>query len=191
MSRIAYYRSSTADQSVQAQREALGGSFDREFVDEGVSGSVVAAMRPALAELLDYVRHGDEVHVYAVDRLGRDALDVQNTVRVLAKKGVTVEVRGLGKLGGDVGELVLAVLAQLADMERRRIKERCDSGRVAARAALQATGKTHRGKASLGRPVAHNGATVAQWRLDNSASISMTASHFSISTATVKRYCSA
>lgn len=191
MSRIAYYRSSTADQSVEAQRAALGGDFEREFQDEGVSGAVLAADRPAFAELLGYVRSGDVVSVYAVDRLGRDALDVQSTVRRLLDKNVVVEVRGLGQIGRGAGELVLAVLAQVADMERLRIKERCDSGRAAARASLIATGKTHRGKPSLGRPKACPTEEVVQWRQANSASVSATAKHFKISVPTVKRYCAA
>lgn len=189
MSRIAYYRSSTADQSVEAQRTALGSAFDREFIDEGISGAVLASARPAFAELLGYVREGDVVCVYAVDRLGRDALDVQSTVRKLLDMGVVVEVRGLGQIGRGVGELVLAVLAQVADMERQRIKERCDSGRDAARASLRATGKTHRGKVSLGRPKACSIDEVVTWRRTNAASISATARQFGISEPTVKRYC--
>ncbi|WP_083987656.1 recombinase family protein [Croceicoccus marinus] len=42
MSRIAYYRVSTGDQSVDAQRKALGDGFDREFEDVGVSGATRA-----------------------------------------------------------------------------------------------------------------------------------------------------
>lgn len=192
MSRIAYFRVSTADQSVEAQRTALGGAFDREFKDEGVSGSVLAAKRPGFAKLLEFVREGDTVVVYAVDRLGRDALDVQTTVRGLREKKVTVEVHGLGPIGGTpVGELIFAVLAQVADMERRRITERCESGRVAAREALAATGRTHRGKTSLGRPKAREGGEVASWRKAEGKSIRETAEHFGLSGSTVKRYCAA
>ena len=128
MARIAYYRVSTSDQSIEAQRAALGGGFDKEFRDEGVSGGVLAADRPGFAEMLSYVREGDTVCVYAVDRLGRDALDVQATVRRLIDAGVTVDVRGLGPIGRGVGELILAVLAQVAEMERRRIAERTADG---------------------------------------------------------------
>jgi putative DNA-invertase from lambdoid prophage Rac len=191
MTRIAYFRVSTGDQSIEAQRQALGGRFDREFSDEGVSGSVLAANRPGFSALLSYVREGDTVSVFAVDRLGRDALDVQSTVRSLLEKGVTVDVHGLGAIGRGVGELILAVLAQVADMERQKIRERCDAGRVAARAAIEATGRTHRGKESLGRPKAADGSAVAGWRRENRASIKDTAEHFSLSAATVKRYCAA
>ena len=190
MARIAYYRVSTSDQSIESQRHALsqGKPFDKEFWDEGVSGAVPAAKRPEFAKLLDYVREGDSIHVYAVDRLGRDALDVQATVRSLVKRGVSVEVRGLGVVAEGVGELILAVLAQIADMERKRISERTAAGRATAKASLEATGKTHRGKASLGRPLGGDPAQVREWREANKASISATAAHFSLSTATVKRY---
>jgi putative DNA-invertase from lambdoid prophage Rac len=191
MTRIGYYRVSTGDQSIEAQRRALGGRFDREFSDEGVSGSVLAANRPGFSALLSYVREGDTVSVFAVDRLGRDALDVQSTVRSLLEKGVTVDVHGLGAIGRGVGELILAVLAQVADMERQKIRERCDAGRVAAKAAIEATGRTHRGKESLGRPRAADGSAVALWRRENRASIRDTAGHFGLSAATVKRYCAA
>ena len=191
MTRIAYYRVSTLDQSVEAQRQALGGSFEREFIDEGVSGATLAADRPGFAPLLQYVREGDVLCIYAIDRLGRDALDVQAVIRRLLDKGVTVDVKGLGPIGRGVGELVVAVLAQIADMERARIKERCDAGRVAAKAALASTGRTHRGKVSLGRPVAGDRLEVLKWRKANAASIAATAVHFGLSTATVKRYCAA
>ena len=191
MSRIAYYRVSTEGQSIEAQRTALGGGFDREFADEGVSGATMAADRPGFSKLLSYIREGDTLCVAALDRLGRDALDVQATVRRLLDMGVTLDVKGLGPIGRGVGELIVAVLAQMADMERSRIKERCDAGRVAARASIAATGRTHHGKHGLGRPMAADAVEVASWRKTNGASISQTMAHFGISKATVSRYCSA
>lgn len=187
--RIAYYRVSTGDQSIEAQRHALGPDFDKEFTDEGVSGGIMAANRPGFAKLLEQVRRGDTVCVYAVDRLGRDALDVQSTVRRLIDTGVTVDIHGLGQIGRGVGEIILAVLAQVADMERHKIRERTEAGRAATRARLEAGGKTRRGKDSLGRPKAQDGFAVAAWRRDNGASIRQTAQQFGLSDATVKRYC--
>lgn len=187
--RIAYFRVSTKDQSIEAQRGSLGGSFDKEFQDEGVSGAVLAADRPGFSAMLNFVREGDTVFVYAVDRLGRDAIDVQQTVRTLIDKGVSVHVHGLGVIAKGVGELILAVLAQVASMERARIVERCEAGRAVARDSLAATGKTHRGKAGLGRPIAQDRVAVSAWRQENSASITETAKHFGLSTATIKRYC--
>lgn len=189
--RVAYYRVSTTDQSIAAQRTAMGGNFDQEFSDEGVSGGVMAAERTGFAAMLKGLRDGDTVHVYAVDRLGRDAIDVQLTVRRLLEAGVTVDVHGIGPIGRGVGELILAVLAQVAEMERRRIAERTAAGRSAARQALAETGRTHRGKESLGRPFAADAETVRGWRKENGASISATAHRFKLSAATVKRYCAA
>lgn len=187
--RIAYYRVSTTDQSIEAQRNALGGKFDKEFSDQGVSGAVLAADRPGFSELLTYAREGDIVCVYAVDRLGRDSIDVQSTVKALMKRGVGVEIHGLGKIEGEHGQFILTLFAQFAQMEKARIKERCDAGRKTAREALATTGLTHRGKESLGRPLAASPEAVKAWRDANSASIAKTAEHWGLSTATVKRYC--
>lgn len=189
MASIAYLRVSTGDQSVESQRAALGGPFDKEYTDEGVSGAVPATKRPGFAKMMEFIREGDILHVYAVDRLGRDALDVQSTVRALLNKGVAVEVRGLGRIARGAGEIILAVLAQVADMERQRITERTEAGRQAARESLARTGRTHRGKISLGRPVAHDPAFVAGWRQAEGASLAETADRFELSLATVKRYC--
>ncbi len=189
MSTIAYYRVSTQDQSIQSQRTAMGGSFDEEFEDVGVSGAILAAKRPGFAKLLAFIRKGDTLHVHAVDRLGRDALDVQSTVRLLLDKGVAVHVQGLGVMAKGAGELILAVLAQVADMERQRIAERTAAGRQVARESLTRTGLTHRGKESLGRPVKADAGEVARWRREGGASLASTAAHWGLSLATVKRYC--
>lgn len=193
MSHIAYYRVSSNSQSIDAQKASLAHAtmIAKEFMDEGVSGAVPAANRPGFAAMLEYVREGDTIHVYAVDRLGRDAIDVQTTIRALLRKGVTVEVNGLGSIGPGVGELIVAVLAQVADMERTRINERTASGRALAKATLAATGLTHRGKESLGRPAKANLVAVKAWRTANKASISQVAAHFKLSESTVKRYCAA
>ena len=200
MSSIAYYRVSTSDQSIESQRHSLlkdapPGGFDEEYQDEGVSGSVMAADRPGFAKLLGYIRKGDVLYISAVDRLGRDAIDIQTTVRRLLDRDVKVCVQGLGLIARGVGELILAVLAQVAEMEKRRIAERTAAGRSKAREALAATGKTHKGKTSLGRPVGRvagrllEPSDIALWRYANEASIAETASMWELSESTVKRYC--
>ncbi|MDM0073981.1 recombinase family protein [Variovorax sp. J2P1-59] len=190
MSHLAYYRVSTNDQSIEAQRTALGSvKFSKEFSDVGVSGGVPAAQRPGFAALLSFVREGDTIHVYALDRLGRDALDVQATVRDLLARGVSLDVKGLGVIAKGVGEIIVAVLAQVADMERQKINERTAAGRAAARASLAATGKTQHGKTSLGRRPSADAAAVVAWRNQHGASQAQAAAEFGISVATVKRYC--
>lgn len=95
-------------------------------------------------------------------------------------------MRGLGVIGRRFCELILVVLAQVADVERQRIKERCDSGRAAA---LATVGKTHKGKAGLGRPIVNDAEVVKACRAENPASIAQTAKHFGLSVSTINRYC--
>lgn len=190
-SRIAYYRVSTTDQSIESQRATMAGPFDDEFSDTGVSGATLAASRPGFSALLNYIRKGDTLYVYAVDRLGRDAIDVQSTVRDLMARGILVHIHGLGLIAEGVGELIIAVLSQVATMERNRIIERTAAGRETAREHLERTGLTHKGKASMGRPFEGVPEEVSAWRKANSASISTTAAQFNLSTSTVKRYCAA
>jgi putative DNA-invertase from lambdoid prophage Rac len=186
MARLAYHRVSTRDQSIESQRHTLGGQFDKEFSDNGVSGTVAALERPGFKACAEYVREGDTLCVYAVDRLGRDSIDVQTTVRDLMAKGVIVDVHGLGPIVGDAGVLILTLLAQLAQMERNRIVERTDAGRAKAKESLATTGRTQHGKASLGRPVQHDARTIAAWSWEN-GSIAKTSEHFGVSEATVSR----
>jgi len=193
MAHIAYYRVSDKSQSIAAQRSSLsaGLTFDKEFQDEGVSGGIPALHRPGFNALLAYVREGDTLHVYAIDRLGRDAIDVQMTIKMLLAKNVTVNVRGLGPIAAGVGELIVAVLAQVAEMEKQRINERTAGGRKLAKETLAATGRTHKGKKSMGRPAKDDAEAVRKWKKDNAASISATAKYFELSESTVKRYCAA
>lgn len=191
MAHLLYLRVSSLSQSIESQRQAMmqdGIEFE-EYIDEGVSGAVLAANRPSFAAMLTYARKGDTIHVYAVDRLGRDAIDVMSTVKGLLAKGVSVNIKGLGVIAKGAGELIVNVLAQVAEMERERIRERTSNGREVAKASLAATGKTHRGKDSLGRPALADAAEVSAWRTENKASIAATAKQFNLSASTVKRYC--
>jgi putative DNA-invertase from lambdoid prophage Rac len=105
--------------------------------------------------------------------------------------GVTVDVHGLGPIAGDAGKIILAVLAQVAEGERRKINERTAAGRVTARECLQRTGRTHKGKISMGRPLEADPVLVRKWKVANKASISVTAKQFDLSQSTIKRYCAA
>ena len=194
MATIAYYRVSTSDQSIESQRSILIKytniiQFDKEFSDEGISGSTPAHTRAGFKELLNYIREGDTLHVYSVDRLGRDALDIQTTIRNLLNKNVNVNIYGLGLVGKGVGEIIIAVLAQIAEMEKQRILERTNHGRLLAKKSIADTGKTHRGKLSLGRPIKADINEITKWRKLNNSSLSQTAKYFNISLSTVKRYC--
>lgn len=186
--RIAYFRTSAPGQSVEAQRHAMGGTFDLEFTDEFVSGGVLAADRPGWRELMGKIRKGDTVCVFAVDRLGRDAIDIQATARQLMALGVTVDILGIGPLVGDAGELVLAVMASFAQSERNRIRQRTSAGMAAAQRSLAETGQTQHGRTRIGRAPAADPFEVNAWRSRHGASIPATCARFKISRATVLRY---
>lgn len=177
---IAYVRVSTDDQTNENQRRAIESRYNvsRWFEEEGVSGSIPASQRPAMGALLAYVREGDTVVVVAIDRLGRNTIDVLTTVETLKAKGVSlVSMREGFDLATPAGEFMLTMLAAVAKLERENIKARQMAGIERARAE---------GK-NLGREKVINDDEVRQWRQANSASIKATAEHFGISTASVKR----
>ena len=195
MTTIYYLRVSTKDQSIESQRTALGIPGDVDpctvFMDEGVSGAINALDRPGFARCVAYARSGDVLRVAALDRLGRDAIDVQATFAMLIGKGVIVDVLGMGVVAGDVGRLLVTILSGVAQMERSKIAQRTAAGRETAKAHLLAYGKTHRDKASLGRPFETDPAEIKAWREAQSASQQQTADHFGVSLSTVKRACAA
>jgi putative DNA-invertase from lambdoid prophage Rac len=189
--KFAYYRVSSKEQSIEMQRNELqreaGEPFEQEWSDEGISGAVPALQRAGFAACEKHLRKGDTLYVYAIDRLGRDSIDVQTTVRDLHAKGVKIHVHGLGLIEGETGQLILTLFAQFAQMERARIAARTEAGRATARESLAATGKTHRGKASLGRPASVDLQAVAKWSREPGHSIMKAVEHFGVSEATVNR----
>ena len=84
---VAYRRVSSDDQSLDRQLDGVAG-VERVF-EEKISGSV--RDRPALREMIAFVREGDTVLVHSLDRLGRDLRDLLNIVEELNRKQVTVE----------------------------------------------------------------------------------------------------
>lgn len=179
---VAYLRVSTDDQTTENQRRAIEARYKvaKWFVEEGVSGGIPAAQRPAMASLMGYVREGDTVVVVAIDRLGRNTIDVLSTVEFLKAKGVSVvSMREGFDLATPAGKLMLTMLAAVAELEKDNIKARQMAGIERARAE---------GK-NLGREKVIDDLAVKTWRAENSASIKTTADHFGISTASVKRAC--
>ena len=179
---IGYLRVSTGEQSIGAQRHSIEQTHKVEtwFADEGVSGAVKALQRPGFAELFKFIRKGDTLIVPAVDRLGRNTIDVLNTVEALQGKGVSIiSLREGFDLSTPIGKAMLTMLAAVAELERSNIKTR----QMAGIAKAKAEGK------ALGREKTIDDAAVAIWRKKNSASIKLTAEHFGISLASVKRAC--
>lgn len=129
---IGYVRVSTSDQNVENQKQQItdaGYSVTRWFSDEAVSGAVKAGERPGFGELLSYVREGDTLIVIAIDRLGRNTIDVLSTVEMLQAKGVkVVSLREGFDLSTPVGKAMLTMMAGLASLEKDLIAERRTAG---------------------------------------------------------------
>ena len=179
---IAYVRVSTDDQTTENQRRSIEQRYNvtKWFQDSAVSGAVPATQRQGLSALLAYVREGDLVIVAAIDRLGRNTIDVLTTVEGLRAKGVSVvSLREGFDLATPVGKAMLTMLAAMAELEKENIRVRQMAGIERARAE---------GK-NLGREKVIDDAAVASWRMANNASIRETADHFSIAPASVKRAC--
>ncbi len=143
-----YGRVSTGQQTTENQRlelEQAGYLIEPDywFADEGISGKVCASQRPAFKELKGKIRRGETLVVSKLDRLGRDAIDVLQTVRDLGSKGVKVIVHQLGStdLTSPAGKLLLMMLSAVAEMERDLLVERTQAGLVRAKAEGKVLGR--------------------------------------------------
>ena len=142
MSRVfAYARVSTVTQLTENQREQIahaGYSIEpRRYVEETISGSVPASQRPGFQKLMDRMEKGDTLIVTKLDRIGRDSIDVQQTVTRFAEAGMRLIVLQLGNLDltSSSGAMIVKMLAAVADFERELIIERTQAGQARARAA--------------------------------------------------------
>ena len=88
MAKVGYARVSSVGQSLDVQREKLGGC-DKLF-EEKRSGTTDA--RPMLKQCLGYVREGDQLIVTRIDRLARSTLHLCQIAETLRKKGVDLVV---------------------------------------------------------------------------------------------------
>lgn len=113
------------------------------FADEGISGKVAASQRPAFKKLLGQIRKGETLVVSKLDRLGRDAIDVLQTVRMFGNREVKVVVHQLGStdLTSPAGKLLLSMLAAVAEMERDLLVERTQAGLARAKAEGKILGR--------------------------------------------------
>lgn len=144
---FAYCRVSTNDQNPENQKlEILNSGFSVEpkrFVEEKISGSVYASRRPEFIKLLDRLEEGDSLVVTKLDRLGRNALDVRQTIDLLAERGVKVHCLALGStdLTSSSGKMTMTILSAVAEFERDLIIERTQSGLVRAKAEGKKLGR--------------------------------------------------
>ncbi len=130
--RIGYTRVSTVAQTLDQQNAALEAAGVTKTFSDTMSGA--RDDRPGLAALLDYVRPGDTVVVWKLDRLGRNTLHILETVKALTGRGVTlVSVTDGIDSSTPAGRMMIGVLGSLAEYERELIKERTALKRDASR----------------------------------------------------------
>ncbi len=131
MARIGHARVSTHDQDPALQCDALGAAGCAPVFEDRASGA--RADRPRLAEALAYVRGGDVLVVWKLDRLGRSLPHLIEVVRDLEARGV-----GLRSLTEGIdtttpgGRLVFHVIGALGQFERDLVRERTRAGLTAA-----------------------------------------------------------
>jgi DNA invertase Pin-like site-specific DNA recombinase len=121
--RIGYIRVSSVDQNTDRQLEAI--KVDRVFTDKA-SGK--DTKRPALEEMVRFVRQGDTVVVHSFDRLARNMFDLRTLVTSLTDRGIKVEFvkEALTFTGKDspMATLMMNLLGSIAEFERALIRER-------------------------------------------------------------------
>ena len=131
--KVGYRRVSTLEQSLDRQDF---GECDRMFEEKESAGS---ANRPALQDMLSFVREGDEVVVHSIDRLARNLMDLQSIIQELNNKGVTIrflsESLSFSADGGCAFQtLQLQMLGAFAQFERTMIRKRQAEGIAKAKA---------------------------------------------------------
>ncbi len=130
---VGYARVSTRDQTVALQLDALHAAGCVRVFTEAASGA--QRDRPQLAAALDWMRAGDTLVVWKLDRLARSTKQLVETVEELARQGV-----GFRCLTQDIdtttagGRLVFTIFSAIAEFEREIIQERTRTGLDAARA---------------------------------------------------------
>jgi DNA invertase Pin-like site-specific DNA recombinase len=131
--RIGYTRVSTVAQTLDQQNEAVEAAGVTKTFSDTMSGA--RDDRPGLTALIAYVREGDTVVVWKLDRLGRNTLHILETVKTLIDRGATLisTTDGIDSSTA-AGRMMIGVLGSLAEYERELTKERTALKRNASRA---------------------------------------------------------
>ena len=130
---IGYARVSTQEQDLALQLDAFKAAGSERIYEERASGA--QRDRPELKAALGYMREGDTLVVWKLDRLARSLKQLIDTVEDLGARGI-----GLRSLTEAIdtttsgGKLIFHIFAALAEFERAVIRERTLAGLAAARA---------------------------------------------------------
>jgi DNA invertase Pin-like site-specific DNA recombinase len=135
---IGLARVSTDAQDAQLQQDALTDAGCGRVYVEKVSTRKAATERQGLSAALDYLRPGDTLCVWKLDRLGRSVKEVLTIADDLHACGIGVRIL-TGKLSGSYsptgeGKFSFTMMAAFAELERDIIHERTMAGLAAARA---------------------------------------------------------
>ncbi|EEJ3358306.1 recombinase family protein [Salmonella enterica subsp. enterica serovar Braenderup] len=140
MRTFAYCRVSTDEQTTENQIEAIKrAGYDvraDRIVSEVVSGTKPAMQRLQFVKLVDKLEKGDCLVVLKIDRLGRDNIDVQQTITMLIERGINVVSLDLPErdLSTPAGKMMLQMMAVFAEFERNKISERTKEALTARKA---------------------------------------------------------
>jgi DNA invertase Pin-like site-specific DNA recombinase len=163
--KVGYARTSTEEQvaGLEAQVRDLEALGCEKVFKEQISA---LGERTKLAEMIAYVRDGDTVHVTKLDRLARSVKDMLDIVSRLRAKRATIVLPGIGTINGDdpTSELLLNVLAAIAQFERQIMLQRQRDGIAKAKSEGKYKGRapTARAQADAVRRLADEGLTRAE-----------------------------
>jgi DNA invertase Pin-like site-specific DNA recombinase len=118
---------SLAEQRVKIESRCRENQWDLQhvYVDAGISGSTPLSRRPEGAKLLAMVQPGDVIVAARMDRCFRSALDALQTIQSFKQRRISLWLLDLGDVSGNgVSELIVTVLAAVAQFERSLISER-------------------------------------------------------------------